>query len=384
MALYSNLKENYIALGFISNFMKSIVKILLILILFGIEIPAQNAADYFPQMGYKWLYRVVPLDSLNNELSGSEFFRADSFASISNYKGRNANIVFSKTGPEITLPVQPYTDSLFFSPESSVMFEYSQVGTLATFLSQLDSVLNDTTFSFLNFLRSLEDWYSVYRFNQSVNSQYTIYTVDTTISIQSQTVPLRFKYLGKRLNDEIIQTQIGSFDCKKFIVTRGVSYLILLPPPIPPIEVPILISDDSLWIAPGNWIVKSFAPTTNVDLSLLGFGAFYIPGLKMDIQSQLVSVENEKNIPDEFVLYQNYPNPFNPSTNINFQLKVAGHTKLEIFDVLGNKITSIVNEYLKPGFYTYTFNSSNLSSGIYLYKLSSGNRVISKKMTFLK
>ncbi len=364
--------------------MKMYYKIIAGLFFLSILTYAQNASDYFPsQTGFKWLYREVPLDSLNNELNGSVFYRADSFAVVTGFEGRTANILLSKTGPEISLPIQPYTDSLFYSPENSNMFDYSQVGNIAVILAQLDSVLNDTSFSFLNFLRSLEGWYSVYRFNQSVNNQYSIYTVDTSIVIQTQNIPLRFKYLGKRLNDETIQTQIGTFECKKFVITRGVSTLIILPP-LPPIEVPILTMNDTLWIASGNWIVKSFVPSTNVDLTLIGAGAFYIPGLKMDIQDQVVSVEDENNYPSEFVLYQNFPNPFNPSTKISFDLKKEEIVKLEVFDLLGNKISSIVNKNLKPGNYSYIFSPNNLSSGIYFYTLSAGDRVISKKMTFLK
>ena len=365
--------------------MKMFYRIVAGLFLFSFLTFAQNASDYFPsQTGFKWLYRSVPLDSLNNELNGSAFYRADSFAVVAGFEGRTANILLSKTGPQISLPLQPYTDSLFYSPESSNMFEYSQVGNVAVILAQLDSVLNDTSFSFLNFLRSLEGWYSVYRFTQTVNNQYTIYSVDTSIVIQSQNVPLRFKYLGKRLNDEQIQTQIGTFDCKKIVITRGVSTLIILPPPLPPIEVSILSINDTLWVASGNWIVKSFVPSTNVDLTLIGAGAFYIPGLKMDIQDQVVSVEVENNYPFKFVLYQNFPNPFNPSTQISFELNKEEFVRLEVFDVLGNKISSIVDNNLKPGNYSYYFSPNNLSSGIYFYTLSAGDRVISKKMTFLK
>ncbi len=356
--------------------MKILYKFLTALIFFTSFISAQNATDYFPsQSGYKWLYRSIPLDSLNMERDSLVFFRSDSFAIVSNYKGRTANILLSKTGPEISLPSQQYTDSLFFSPENSNMFEYSQVGTFVTFLSQLDSVLNDSTFSFLSFFKSLEDWYSVYRFNQSVNNQYTIYSVDTTINIQSLNVPLRFKYLGKRLNDETIQTQIGSFDCKKIVIERSVTAFIFFE---------LVSVNDTIWIAPDNWIVKSFIPSSNVDLSQLGFGAFYIPGMKMDIQDQVVFVENESEYPDDFVLYQNYPNPFNPSTKINLLLTKDNFVKLEIFDVLGNKVYTLVNEYLKSGDYTYNFHPNKLSSGIYYYTLSAGDRVISKKMIFLK
>lgn len=365
--------------------MKTVNRILVIIVLLSVNTFTQNASDYFPdQTGFKWLYRVVPLDSLNSEIDSLTFFRADSFASVSNYEGKIADILVSKTGPEISLPFQPYTDSLFFNFENTNMSEYVRVNGIINILSQIDSVLNDSIFSFLDFFRTLEDWYSVYRFAQPVNNQYTIFSKDTTITIQSQSVPLRFKYLGKRLDDESIQTEIGNFDCKKFVITRGISYLIILPPPLPPVEIPILFFDDTLWIAQGNWIVKSFMPSANVDLSLLGIGSFYIPGIIMDIQEQVVFVEGDDKLPESFTLFQNYPNPFNPSTTISFNLNKADLVKLEIFDVLGNKIETLVNKFLQQGNYSFTFNSQGLSSGIYYYRLTSGNFMSSKKMTILK
>jgi len=337
---------------------------------------AQQASDYFPvQSGFKWLYRTVPLDSLNIELDSLAFYRADSFSTVSIYEGKSANILLSKSGPLISLPLQPYTDSTFYSPENTDMFEYARVGTLATVLSQLDSVLNDSNFSFLDFFRSLEDWYSVYRFDQPVNNQYTIFSVDTTINIQSQNVPLRFKYLGKRLNDETLQTQIGTFDCKKFVIERSVTAYFFFE---------IVSLEDTLWIAPGNWIVKSFVPSANVDLSLLGVGAFYIPGLKMDIQEPAVFVENQNEPVNDFTLDQNFPNPFNPSTKINFELNKSGFVKLEVFDLTGKRISILVDEYLHEGNYTFQFKAKNLSSGIYYYRLSADGQVISKKMTLLR
>lgn len=73
---------------------------------------------------------------------------------------------------------------------------------------------------------------------------------------------------------------------------------------------------------------------------------------------------------EEFHLSQNYPNPFNPETKISFNIKHNGLVKIDIFDVSGSKILSIINEYLHSGFHEITTNLSNLSSGIYFYCMS--------------
>lgn len=93
-----------------------------------------------------------------------------------------------------------------------------------------------------------------------------------------------------------------------------------------------------------------------------------------------------------FSLSQNYPNPFNPSTKISWQSPVGGHQRIIIYDVLGNKVATLVDEYRDAGVYELTFNTNNLVSGVYIYELqatypsnSSGQSfVISKKMVLLK
>ena len=96
-------------------------------------------------------------------------------------------------------------------------------------------------------------------------------------------------------------------------------------------------------------------------------------------------VENEDGlIPDEFVLYQNYPNPFNPTTKISWQSPVDSWQTLKVFDVLGNEVATLVDEYKEVGKYQVEFDASRLSSGIYFYKLQAGSFIESKKMVFLK
>jgi len=91
-----------------------------------------------------------------------------------------------------------------------------------------------------------------------------------------------------------------------------------------------------------------------------------------------------QNVPNKFSLDQNYPNPFNPTTTIRFSLDRGDHTRLIIYDLLGRKITEILNRHLNIGSYEIVFDASNLASGQYIYQLISGKKVITKKMMLLK
>jgi hypothetical protein len=96
-----------------------------------------------------------------------------------------------------------------------------------------------------------------------------------------------------------------------------------------------------------------------------------------------VEIINDK-IPQEFSLLQNYPNPFNPSTKINFNIPQASFTSLKVYDVLGNEITTLVNEEKPAGEYEVEFNSNGLTTGIYFYQLKTGNFIETKKMILLR
>ncbi len=85
-----------------------------------------------------------------------------------------------------------------------------------------------------------------------------------------------------------------------------------------------------------------------------------------------------------YKLAQNYPNPFNPRTTISYQLPATSDVKLEIFDILGKKVATLVNGRQAAGAYTYTWNASNMASGIYFYRLQAGNFVETKKMMLVK
>lgn len=99
-----------------------------------------------------------------------------------------------------------------------------------------------------------------------------------------------------------------------------------------------------------------------------------------------VDTSIEKNIPSKYLLMQNYPNPFNPTTTINYQLPQDGFVTLKVYDALGREVATLVDEYQKAGTYSidYEVKSSELASGIYFYKLTSGSYSAVKKMVVLK
>jgi len=89
-------------------------------------------------------------------------------------------------------------------------------------------------------------------------------------------------------------------------------------------------------------------------------------------------------IPSEYKLYNNYPNPFNPSTNIKYQITNNRFTTLKIFDILGREVKTLVNEFQKSGIYEVQFSLDGFESGVYFYRLQSGDFVDTKKLILLK
>ena len=125
-----------------------------------------------------------------------------------------------------------------------------------------------------------------------------------------------------------------------------------------------------------------------VDISIINSGTYFYRLKQIDFDGSfeyspelIVFVDL---IPQTYILTQNYPNPFNPSTKINYSLPTASFVSIKIYDALGNEIMTLVNESKDAGYYETTFDASEFASGIYLYKMESGNYVQVKKMIILK
>lgn len=96
------------------------------------------------------------------------------------------------------------------------------------------------------------------------------------------------------------------------------------------------------------------------------------------------SVEDEETSPESFHLHQNYPNPFNPVTNIKYQIPELSFVMLEIYDVSGKEIATLVNEKKPAGSYTLEFDATRLPTGVYFYKIQAGSFTETKKMVLMK
>jgi len=126
---------------------------------------------------------------------------------------------------------------------------------------------------------------------------------------------------------------------------------------------------------------KSYAGLTGTDGLPIGDLSYW---------DGLVSIENGRDItPAEFALEQNYPNPFNPMTTIDYQVNKTGNVQLTVFNVLGEKVKTLVNEHKNVGSYSISWNGTdengkNMSSGIYFYTLKKGPNISMKKMVLIK
>lgn len=359
--------------------MKKIISVLPFLFLLGTS-GAQQASDYFPtQTGFEWKFKAIPLDSVSNPINSLAYYRMDKFESVSNYEGKLANVVLTKDGPLLTIQQQSYLDSLFYNTEGTNGFEYFSIRNIEPFLRALDSAGVASNFSFLDFFASLQNWYDVYRFTAGTQ-EYNLLQKDTSITIGSLSYNFRFSYTGKRLTDQTIQTALGSYNCKKFLLQWKIAYL------FGPIPVELLSTKDTIWIAPDNWIVQDIIPGQYIDnLTFLGIPAFSLPGLETKLTNDIiVSIPDDEAKPEAFALYQNYPNPFNPSTMIRYSIPTLEFVALKVYDVLGNEVATLVNEEKSAGSYEVEFDASHLSSGIFFYELITGSFIETKKMLLLK
>jgi hypothetical protein len=154
------------------------------------------------------------------------------------------------------------------------------------------------------------------------------------------------------------------------------------------------VKDSIVW----NWDAYPYniTPVSNgprprgIDFSVTGDTAYVAcynhakAAIQMFVRT-LTSVDPiDDGIPSGYTLSQNYPNPFNPSTEIQFSLTTAGYTTLKVYDMLGKEVATLVNENLNPGTYKTTFNASRLSSGTYVYTLTSNGARLINKMLLMK
>jgi hypothetical protein len=120
------------------------------------------------------------------------------------------------------------------------------------------------------------------------------------------------------------------------------------------------------------------------DIRPPGYG-YDIYGRVMKLSDIITSVEYvDTAVPASYALYQNYPNPFNPATSIQYSIPQAEFVTLKIYDILGKEVKTLVHEYRQPGIYRVSFEGGNLSSGVYLYKVTAGPFTNVKRMILVR
>ena len=139
-----------------------------------------------------------------------------------------------------------------------------------------------------------------------------------------------------------------------------------------------------------NWMIQSIASTSFLYSirfvnPLTGWAVGAGGKILKTTSGGITSIKsNGSEIPAEFLLLQNYPNPFNPATTIKFDIAASSFVNLRVYNILGKEIEVLVNEQMNPGSYNVDWDASNYPSGVYIYKMISGNFIQTKKMILIK
>lgn len=143
------------------------------------------------------------------------------------------------------------------------------------------------------------------------------------------------------------------------------------------------------WVGSADGVVNGSASFDSFQLSYSetssnNVGFYVIDDFSYSAVTTVAIDDDLSQKPTATTLNQNYPNPFNPSTSITFSLAKSGKAQLSVFDVLGRKVATLLNQTLSAGSHSVQFDASALSSGMYLYRLEVGGEIFTHKMTLVK
>ncbi|CUS99439.1 T9SS type A sorting domain-containing protein [Candidatus Chrysopegis kryptomonas] len=219
---------------------------------------------------------------------------------------------------------------------------------------------------------------------------------------QNDTLQVRNVFIAGIKSANQVTTNVSGFDAKSWFLRSQYNNRIFgsvvdlklqdpfnlsFPKPIPLSDSPVIGAADFTnprlrdpFFTPVNW-VGAFGPdsTQRWDLGWTNYDP------QNTDYSRFVKVyEKTSDVPSNFELKQNYPNPFNPETVIEFNLAKSSNVKLIVYNMLGQEVAKLVDEYLTPGSYKVKFYGGNLPSGVYIYKLIADGYVSAKKMVLMK
>ncbi len=334
--------------------------LILNLLIYGSTI-SQNASNYVPaDIGNVWVMNNYVLDSAGTPI-GQPQVTIDSSIAYQSFLGKQTLFILRKpSGVDVG-------DTLWIAPSNQSIFIHQK----------------DFDFDTLVTIR-FPDWFEYYRFSTPLGTFYTIYRFDTTLTVpELGTLPLRFLLHGARFGNDTVTVPAGFFNAVKFRIELKVQYLVVLPPPFPPLAIDLVTIPINDWLAEGRFIVKSLQEPFTIDTLNIT-----LPGSLRELVEfrNVTLVEKKENPVKSFVLNQNYPNPFNGTTVISFRLEEKERVIISIYDCLGRKITDLLDGELSPGEHSIEFIADNygLTSGFYFYQLKNKTKIETKGMIYLK
>jgi hypothetical protein len=142
---------------------------------------------------------------------------------------------------------------------------------------------------------------------------------------------------------------------------------------------------DTSWSAVSVGLTASEVSSIAFNGPVVLAGTLFDGVFKRPLSEVLLSAGNTgPEMPGSFRLEQNFPNPFNPATTVEFRIEHAALTDLKVYDLLGREVSALVHGVKAPGIYSVSFDGAGLASGVYYYRLTSGERVATRKMILIR
>ncbi len=228
---------------------------------------------------------------------------------------------------------------------------------------------NQGNINYFSYVRLRQDGYYVVRRDTSypAPNHELLYYKKNAIKGDSWAIPSRYNSSDTALytiQDTLKKIVFGKETTVKYLTINEAGGLVIL---------------DTYWTeefgrlssSDFGWLLSSLRGCV-IDGEVYGDTSFIVVGVEED------------NLPSKFILSQNYPNPFNPTTKIEYEIPKGDYINLEVFNILGEQIKTLVSGYKQPGKYSIEFNAENLASGTYLYVMKATKFIGTKKMQLLR
>ena len=282
-----------------------------------------------------------------------------------------------------TIPVGDEPSALFYNPTNNKIY-CANSGTISS-LSHTVTIIDGATDSVLTTI-DVGDGPGAFAYNPEFNRVYVANYYGNSVSIirdfqpefTTSTASITFGTvpIGSSAQDSMVVVNTGAATLFIFDATSSDSNF-----SVSPSSVSISPSDSATFYI-------TFAPSSSGAKSGYIIFVHNAPGSPDSVEVSgngiISGVKNTDSIIPEFSLEQNYPNPFNPVTIIQYSVGSQEFVKLKVYDILGREITTLVNEAKPAGTYEVKFDASNLSTGIYIYKIYAGSFIETKKLILIK